>query len=89
MVRSALPTLHPAVPTGDLKHRAKRFNEGVKLFAALLNALSIGVFGAAFVVPVARRRYDVFAEGGWLLLLGGVCLHGIGQIVLRFFRAEE
>ncbi|MGE7416356.1 hypothetical protein [Methylobacterium tarhaniae] len=77
------------MPKGDPKHRAKRFNEGAKLLASLFNSLAIAVFGAAFVIPITQGRYDVFAHGGGLFLVAGVCFHLAGQAALRFLRAED
>ena len=77
------------MPAGDPKHRAKRFNEGVKLVATLFNSLAIITVGTAFVSPIAQRRYDVLADGGWTLLLAAVVLHLISHLALRFLRAEE
>lgn len=59
------------------------------MLASLFNSLAIGVFGAAFIIPIAQRRYDVFSDGGGLLLLGGVCFHLGSQIAIRFIRAED
>ncbi|KQP52677.1 MULTISPECIES: hypothetical protein [unclassified Methylobacterium] len=77
------------MPTEDAKHRAKRFNEGVKLLATLFNSLSIATFGAAFVVPFAQRHLDVFRDGGWVLLSAATSRHLVGQITLRFVRSED
>lgn len=52
------------MPTGDLKHRAKQWNEGIKLAATLFNALAIVTLGAAFINPVANKHYDVLSDGG-------------------------
>lgn len=76
------------MPKGGPKHRAKRFSEGAKLLASLFNSLAIAVFGAAFVIPITQGRYDVFAQGGGLLLVAGVSFHLAGQAALRFLRAE-
>ncbi|WP_375465085.1 hypothetical protein [uncultured Methylobacterium sp.] len=77
------------MPTGDLKHRAKRWTERIKLIATLFNSVSIVTVAAAFINPIANRHYNVPANGGWLLLVGAECLHGIGQVALTFLRAEE
>lgn len=77
------------MPKGDQKHRAKRFNEGAKLLASLFNSLAIAVLGAAFVIPITQGRYDVFASGGGLLLVAGLCFHLAGQAALRFLMAED
>lgn len=77
------------MPHGDPKHRAKRFNEGARLLASLFNSLAVAVLGATFVIPIAQGRYDVFADGGGLLLVAGVCFHLAGQAARRFLRAED
>lgn len=77
------------MPTGDLKHRAKRWNEGIKLAATLLNSVAIITLGAAFINPIANRHYDVLSDGGWILLLGAIASHILGQLLLRLLRAEE
>lgn len=55
------------MPAGAPKHRARRFNAGLKLAATLANSLSIATFGAAFVIPIAQRDHDVLSDGGWTL----------------------
>ncbi|GJD95825.1 hypothetical protein [Methylobacterium iners] len=77
------------MPAGDPKHRAKRFNEGVKLTATLFNSLSIATVGAVFIVPIAQRQFDVLRDGGGSLLLVAVALHLVGQAIIQFTRAED
>lgn len=77
------------MPAEDPKHRAKRFNEGLKLTATLLNSLSIATVGAVFIVPIAQRQFDVFRDGGGSLLLVAVGLHLVGYAIIRFTRAED
>ncbi|WP_457106624.1 hypothetical protein [Methylobacterium sp. P5_C11] len=48
------------------KHRAKRFDEGLKLVAILLNASAIATIGIAVINPLAQRHLDLLAEGGGL-----------------------
>lgn len=77
------------MPTGDLKHRAKRWNERIKLIATLFNSVAIVTVAAAFVNPIANKHYDVLAEGGWIPLVGAARSHGSGQLAFTVFRAEE
>lgn len=73
------------MPAGDPKHRAGRFDEGLKLAATLANSLSI----ATFVIPIAHRDLDVLSDGGWTLLAAGGALRLLAQAVLPFMRAED
>lgn len=77
------------MPTGDQKHRAKRLNEGLKLAATLFNAVAVVTVAAAFVNPIANKRYDVLADGGWALLAGTIGAHVTGQVILRLLKAED
>lgn len=81
------------MPTGDLKHRAKRWNERVKLVATPFSSVAIVTLAAALIDPIASKHDDVLADGGWILLFGAASSHAasshnVGQIVLTFFRAE-
>ncbi|MBY0256380.1 hypothetical protein [Methylobacterium sp.] len=77
------------MPTGDLKHRAKRWNERVKLVATPFTSVAIVTLAAALINPIAGKHDDVLADGGWILLFGAASSRIVGQIVLTFFRAEE
>jgi len=75
------------LPHNDAKHRAKRWNERVKLVATLFNSLAIVTLAAAVINPVASRRYDVVADGGWVLLFAACLAHILAQYAL-FYDAE-
>ena len=77
------------MPPGDLKHRAKRRNERVKLLATFFNSIGIVTLAAAFINPIATRHYDVLESGGWILLLVAVSAHIMGQMAFVGFMAEE
>ncbi|MCJ2050163.1 hypothetical protein [Methylobacterium sp. J-070] len=79
----------PIPSAAERKHRARRFNEGLKLAATLLNSLAIATIGIAVINPLAQRRLDLLADGGWTLLVAAFILHAMGQIVIRFLRPEE
>ncbi|MCJ2118120.1 hypothetical protein MKK65_16350 [Methylobacterium sp. J-001] len=80
----------PIMSAAERKHRAKRFNEGVKLVATFFNATAILTLGTAFISPLVQHPADVFTNNGWAFLLASVILHVIGQIAIRLFlRAEE
>ncbi|SDN78807.1 hypothetical protein SAMN05216360_11195 [Methylobacterium phyllostachyos] len=74
---------------GERKHRAKRFNEGLKLAATLLNSSAIATIGIAVINPLAQRHFDLLADGGWTLLLAAIVLHLMGQLLIRFLRPED
>jgi hypothetical protein len=74
---------------GERKHRAKRFNEGFKLAATLLNSSVIATIGIAVINPLAQRHLDLFADGGWTLLIAAIVLYLIGQIMIRFLRPAD
>ncbi len=72
------------------KHRAKRFNEGVKLAATFFNATAILTLGTAFITPLVQHPADVLTNNGWAFLVAAFLLHLIGQTAIRLFlRAEE
>ena len=77
------------MPHNDAKHRAKRWNERVKLFATLLNSIAIVTLAAAVINPLASKHFELFADGGGLLIFGGLLSHILAQFVLSFFEAEE
>ena len=79
----------PALSAGERKHRAKRFNEGLKLAATLLNSSAIATIGIAVINPIAQRHLDLLADGGWTLLIAAVVLHVMAQIIIRFLRQED
>lgn len=77
------------MPHGDAKHIAKRWNERIKLAATFFNASAIVTVAAAVINPIANKHYDVLSDGGWILLLVAAALHGLGQLALSLFRAED
>lgn len=77
------------MPHLDYKHRAKRWNERIKLVATAFNSIAIVTVAAAFITPIANKHYDVLSDGGWILLLGALVSHMVGQIALVAVRAEE
>ena len=80
----------PITSARELKHSAKRFNEGVKLTATFFNATAILTLGTAFITQLVQHPTDVLTSSGWTFLLAALLLHLIGQIALRLFlRAEE
>lgn len=80
----------PILSAAERKHRAKRFNEGVKLTATFFNATAILTLGTAFITPLVQHPTDLLTHNGWAFLLAAFLLHVIGQIALRLFlRAEE
>lgn len=80
----------PMLSASEWTHRAKRFNEGVKLTATVFNGTAILTLGTAFITPLVQHPTDVLTNSGWAFLLAALLLHLIGQIALRLFlRAEE
>jgi hypothetical protein len=73
----------------DPKHRAKRWNERMKLIATFFNSSAIITVAGVVINPLANRHYDALADGGWILLLVAFGLHLVGQFALGFLRAEE
>lgn len=64
---------------------AKRVNERLKLGAAFLNAIGIGVVGAAFIIPGVADLTAV----RWAWLPFGLALHGLGHVALSFLKSED
>jgi len=79
----------PGLSARERKPRAKRFNEGLKVAAPLLNSLAIATIGIAVINPLAQRRFDPLADGGWTLLLAALVLQLMGQLLIRFLRPED
>ncbi|MGE8127900.1 hypothetical protein [Methylobacterium sp. 285MFTsu5.1] len=79
----------PMLSASERKHRAKRFNEGLKLAATLLNSSAIATIGIAVINPLAQRHLDLVADGGWTLLIAAIVLHLMGQLMIRFLRPED
>ncbi|MCJ2124539.1 hypothetical protein [Methylobacterium sp. J-077] len=79
----------PGLSVSERKHRAKRFNEGLKLTATLFNSSAIATIGIAVINPLAQRHLDLLADGGWTLLIAAIVLHLIDQIMIRFLRPED
>ena len=79
----------PGLSAGERKHRAKLFNEGLKLAATLLNSSVIATIGIAAINPLAQHHFDLLADGGWTLLLAAIVLHLMGQLLIRFLRPED
>ncbi len=53
-------------------HRAKRFNEGVKLTAKVFNATAILTLGTAFITPLVQHPMGVLTSSGWPFLLAAL-----------------
>ena len=73
----------------DRRRRAKRFNEQVKLMAALLNNLAVGTTVGAILVPVASERTlssHLFAI--WIPI--AIVLHLTAQAAIwKLLRSED
>lgn len=54
----------PGLSAGERKHRAKRFNEGVKLAATFFDATAILTLGTAFITPLVQHPADVLTNNG-------------------------
>ena len=68
----------PILSAAERTHRAKRFDEALKLAATLLTSSAI-----------APRHRDLFSDGGWTVLIAAVVQHPMGQIVIGILRPEE
>lgn len=64
---------------------SKRVNESLKLAANFLNAIAIGVVGAAFIVPGVTD----FATVRWIWIPAGLVLHLVGHMLLQSLRSED
>ena len=80
----------PIPSAAERKHRARRFDEGPQAGRdPAETSLAIATIGIAVINPLAQRRLDLLADGGWTLLVAAFILHAMGQIVIRFLRPEE
>jgi hypothetical protein len=69
---------------------AKRYNEQLKFFAGMLNTLAVGIFGAAFILPIVGHSQtgpDFLMRPVWILVAAG--LHVVGLAMLGLIRSEE
>lgn len=73
----------------ERKHRARIYNEGLRLVATLYNSLSMVTFGTAFVAPIAQGNLAIPGSGGWLLLLAALSLHAVAHVAIRQLRPED
>ncbi|HEY8563958.1 MAG TPA: hypothetical protein VIL65_00530 [Beijerinckiaceae bacterium] len=75
--------------TSARKLAAKRTNERVKLLASSLNALSLGVAGAAIVIPGVSEPGSLLELKRlvWFFVAAG--LHLSAQYVFRYLRSED
>jgi putative exporter of polyketide antibiotics len=64
---------------------AKRINERLKLTANFLNAIGIGVVGAAFIIPGVTDLTAV----RWDWLPFGFTLHVLAHVALSFLKSED
>jgi hypothetical protein len=67
----------------------RRFNEHLRLFASLLNALAIGLFGAAIIIPgvAAPATFISLRTGVWFF--AAAALHLVAQAAVSFLRSED
>lgn len=64
---------------------AKRMNERLRLAANFLNAIGIGIVGAAFIVPGMTDLSTV----RWSWIPVGIILHSVAQLLLQLLQAED
>lgn len=69
----------------ERKLAAKRTNERVKMLAGTLNALAIGILGAAFVVPGVTSLENV----RWIWIPAALVLHLMAYVAYRFLKSED
>lgn len=80
----------PTYSSEQRKLAAKAHNEGVKLFAAGMNALAVAVLTAAVILPIIHDISSFIIEYRPVWYFVGVGLHVAGQIALRSeLRSEE
>ncbi|WCS24317.1 hypothetical protein LOK46_24780 [Methylobacterium sp. NMS14P] len=79
----------PVRSASGREHRAERCSEGLERAATLLSPPAIAAVGIAVIDPLARRRLDLFADGGRTSLIAAIVLHPMGQIMIRFRRPED
>ncbi len=64
---------------------ARRINERLKLTANFLNAIGIGVVGAAFIIPGVTDLATV----RWSWIPAGLALHLVAHLLLQSLRSED
>jgi hypothetical protein len=74
----------------ERKRTNKRINEQLKLFGALMNALTALVIGASIVTPLVQFPEKFIENYNPLWFLGGIVLHLFGQVVFGLnYQSEE
>ena len=64
-----------------------RYNERVKLFAAFVNSIGLGLIGFAVLRPLADALSNASVSGLWWGVTG-LALHGVSHYVLGYLRKE-
>lgn len=76
-------------PDTRRKLAAKRTNERVKLGYTTVNALAIGVLGAAVIVPGVSSVASLLEFQRWIWLIIAMALHMLAQMIVGLLRSEE
>jgi len=76
-------------PHAGRKLHAKRANERVKLLYSTVNALAIGMVGAAFVVPGVTSADALLEPQRWIWILIAVALHSVAYLIVGWLRSED
>ncbi|MGV6873673.1 hypothetical protein ACUSIJ_13395 [Pseudochelatococcus sp. B33] len=71
------------------KLAAKRNNERVKLRANSMNAVALGIFGAAFVVPGVSNSWTGSSPAIVIWILFAFALHIGANWMFQFMRSED
>lgn len=64
------------------------FNERVKLLAASVNTVGLGMIGVAVIRPLTESLSNATLNTGWWLA-GGLVMHGVSHYILRYLRKDQ
>jgi hypothetical protein len=68
---------------------AKRSNERIKLVANAFHTLSLGVVGAALIIPGVASPAKLLEPAPFVWLFVAFSLHSVAQAVLQLLRSKD
>ena len=75
----------------ERKLATRVYNKRIDLLVSALNAVGLGIFGAAFIAPAIREGQmsilASFANWSWIVI--GVGLHLFAQVFVGLMRSED
>jgi Cu/Ag efflux pump CusA len=71
------------------KLAARRINERLKLLAQTINALGLGLAGAAIIVPLVSAPETLLSWRTAIWIMIAISLHLSAQVAFTFLRSED